>query len=154
MDLNAEDNTHDDEESDLGNDEDDTQDDEIAYTVDQEQGLEPERHPKNEPVSIEQAGKSAENSTGSAVRLRGGAEAELQKEPFKVKFSRGRAAAVYSRDGTDVNTAYTNDIGSSDDPFRPFSSKMEWEIARWAKTRGPSSTSFSELMSIDGVSDE
>jgi hypothetical protein len=33
----------------------------------------------------------------------------------------------------------------------PFISKMDWEIARWAKLRGPGSTAFSELLSIDGV---
>ncbi|KAF9477316.1 hypothetical protein BDN70DRAFT_838060, partial [Pholiota conissans] len=30
---------------------------------------------------------------------------------------------------------------------------MEWEIARWAKLRGPGSTAFSELLEIDGVVD-
>jgi hypothetical protein len=29
---------------------------------------------------------------------------------------------------------------------------MEWDIARWAKLRGPSSTAFTELMNIPGVS--
>ncbi|KAF9474258.1 hypothetical protein BDN70DRAFT_815973 [Pholiota conissans] len=28
---------------------------------------------------------------------------------------------------------------------------MEWEVARWAKLRGPGSTAFSELLEIDGV---
>ena len=37
-----------------------------------------------------------ESSQVPALRLRGGAETELQKEPFIVKFTRGQAAAVYS----------------------------------------------------------
>ncbi|KAH8976446.1 hypothetical protein EDB86DRAFT_2761698, partial [Lactarius hatsudake] len=36
--------------------------------------------------------------------------------------------------------------------FAPFSSRTEWEIAKWAKLRGPGSTAFiSLLMSIEGV---
>lgn len=37
-------------------------------------------------------------------------------------------------------------------PYHPFLSKLEWEIARWAKTRSPSSTALSELLGIEGVS--
>lgn len=33
-----------------------------------------------------------------------------------------------------------------------FSTRREWEVARWAKLRGPSSTALSELLEIDGVS--
>lgn len=36
-------------------------------------------------------------------------------------------------------------------PYAPFTSKIDWEIARWAKLRGLGSTAFSELLAIDGV---
>ncbi|KAM6489459.1 hypothetical protein JOM56_015092, partial [Amanita muscaria] len=36
-------------------------------------------------------------------------------------------------------------------PYAPFTSQLEWEIAKWAKLRGPSSTAFTDLMAIDGV---
>ena len=36
--------------------------------------------------------------------------------------------------------------------WAPFRSKMDWELARWAKLRGPGSTAVSELLGIDGVS--
>lgn len=36
--------------------------------------------------------------------------------------------------------------------WAPFSTRREWEVARWAKLRGPSSTALSELLAIDGVS--
>jgi hypothetical protein len=36
--------------------------------------------------------------------------------------------------------------------WAPFSTRLEWEVARWAKLRGPSSTALSELLQIDGVS--
>jgi len=36
--------------------------------------------------------------------------------------------------------------------WAPFASKIDWEIARWAKLRGPSSTALSELLKVKGVS--
>jgi hypothetical protein len=92
--------------------------------------------------------------TQRANRLRGGAEAELDNKPYVVKLSGGKAGAVYSdQEGVNGNTAYTSQIDNPDSPFSPFSSQIDWEIALWAKTRGPSSTAFTELMSIEGVSD-
>jgi len=42
-------------------------------------------------------------------------------------------------------------LGGGDNPWAPFNSKKDWEIARWAKLRGAGSTAFSELLAIDGV---
>ncbi|KAJ7312551.1 hypothetical protein DFH08DRAFT_791323 [Mycena albidolilacea] len=36
-------------------------------------------------------------------------------------------------------------------PYTPFTSKMDWEIAKWAKLRGSGSTAFTDLLNIDGV---
>lgn len=35
----------------------------------------------------------------------------------------------------------------------PFTSKLDWEVARWAKLRGPGDTAFTELLAIKGVSE-
>jgi hypothetical protein len=35
--------------------------------------------------------------------------------------------------------------------YTPFQSKLDWDIARWMKLRGPSSSSLQELLEIDGV---
>lgn len=53
----------------------------------------------------------------------------------------------------DVNVTYGSSISDTENPYSPFSSQMDWEIAQWAKLRGPSSMAFSDLLSIDGVSD-
>ncbi|KAG1720490.1 hypothetical protein EDB19DRAFT_1917917 [Suillus lakei] len=53
----------------------------------------------------------------------------------------------------DVNTTYGSGISNADNPYSPFASQMDWEIAQWAKLRGPSSTAFSDLLSIGGVSE-
>ena len=38
-----------------------------------------------------------------------------------------------------------------DAPWAPFSSQLDWEIARWAKMHGLSSTAVTELLKIEGV---
>jgi hypothetical protein len=37
-------------------------------------------------------------------------------------------------------------------PYAPFLFRTDWEIAKWGKLRGPSSTAFTELLEIPGVS--
>ncbi|KAJ7078689.1 hypothetical protein B0H15DRAFT_924756 [Mycena belliarum] len=38
-------------------------------------------------------------------------------------------------------------------PYAPFTSKMDWDVARWAKLRGAGSTAFRDLLNIEGVRD-
>ncbi|KAG1837634.1 hypothetical protein DFJ58DRAFT_718846 [Suillus subalutaceus] len=45
------------------------------------------------------------------------------------------------------------DGSGTDNAYTSFASKLDWEMARWAKLRGPSSTAFSELISIEGLSE-
>lgn len=35
--------------------------------------------------------------------------------------------------------------------WAPFASQLDWEVARWAKLRGPSSTALTELLKIPEV---
>jgi hypothetical protein len=102
---------------------------------------------------------TASDSITNASRLRGlgGAEEVLQKQPFIVKFTKGRAGATYATqqvEGDDLNASYRHNVanGENPSPYSPFSSKLEWEIVHWAKMRGPSSTAFNELIQIEGVS--
>ncbi|CDO69394.1 hypothetical protein BN946_scf185040.g7 [Trametes cinnabarina] len=37
--------------------------------------------------------------------------------------------------------------------YAPFRSRIDWEVARWAKMRGPGSNAGSELLGIDGLAD-
>ena len=46
---------------------------------------------------------------------------------------------------------YKEYVGATRNEWAPFVSRLDWEIASWAKLRGPGSTAFSELLSIDGV---
>ncbi|KAG1861507.1 hypothetical protein DFJ58DRAFT_839656 [Suillus subalutaceus] len=50
-----------------------------------------------------------------------------------------------------VNATYASSIDNAENPYAPFCSQMDWEVAQWAKLCGPSSTAFLDLLSIDGV---
>ncbi len=51
-----------------------------------------------------------------------------------------------------AENAYTTVVDGAENAYAPFNSKLDWEIAKWAKLRGSGSTAFSELLGIDGVS--
>ncbi|KAG2755608.1 hypothetical protein P692DRAFT_201836747 [Suillus brevipes Sb2] len=46
------------------------------------------------------------------------------------------------------------DDSSADNIYTPFASKLDWDMVRWAKLQGSSSTVFSELVSIEGLSEK
>lgn len=59
------------------------------------------------------------------------------------------------RDGNDAHAKFSDGLRrltEVEGSYAPFESKLDWEIARWAKTRGPGSTALDELLKIDGVS--
>lgn len=77
---------------------------------------------------------------------------ESEVRPTIVHFPGKRAGEVYSRGITSMQE-YENALGGpSENPHFPFTSKTDWELAKWAKLRGPSATSFTELLNISGVS--
>lgn len=49
------------------------------------------------------------------------------------------------------DTYSSNVKGSQTNPYAPFQSRIDWEIAKWAKLRGSGSTAFSDLLAIEGV---
>jgi hypothetical protein len=51
----------------------------------------------------------------------------------------------------DTNIGYQHMLRDSASVWAPFVSKIDWEVACWAKLRGPGSTAFSELLNIEGV---
>jgi len=126
-----------------------------AAMADLETGLEPERAftmATSEPATTLADPMASTGPSHAPFRLRGGAEEGLRKEPFVVKFTEGEAGKVYARTGKDENARYREQLhGAASNPYAPFTSKKDWEIARWAKLRGPGSTAFSELIGIEGV---
>ena len=82
------------------------------------------------------------------------AEEDLERRPSVTTYPGGMAGAVQSKESLGENQKYGLRITerSQENIFAPFASQLDWEVARWAKIRGPGSNSFTELMAIDGVS--
>ncbi|KAG6907625.1 hypothetical protein DXG01_008161 [Tephrocybe rancida] len=123
-----------------------------AQDVQYEGGLEPLRAQSSTTISEEQ---DMDDNQSPAARIRGGVEERLSNKPFVVKFVSQTAGAIYSQDAIQTeNEKYGANLNNVHNPFAPFASQLEWEIAKWATLRGPSSTAFTELMNIDGVAEK
>jgi len=71
---------------------------------------------------------------------------------YSSRYPQSRVGAVVSSvRHTDMQ--YSTTLGSDTNPWAPFTSEIDWKVARWAKLRGPGSTAFSELLAIEGVSE-
>ena len=81
-------------------------------------------------------------------------EAALSRKPHVIKFPSSKAGQVYRQPFLGANETYGSNLhaGGTNSIYAPFSSKLEWEIAQWAKNRGLSSTAFTDLLKIEGVS--
>ena len=72
---------------------------------------------------------------------------------FIEKFPGDTAGAVTSSAAGEDFGHYSQRIDAEEDnPYKPFTSKIEWEIARWAKLNDIGSNALTKLLSIDGVS--
>ena len=122
---------------------------EDAWLMEDEYHMEPTR--LQAPVEISNSLDQEEDlsSTHATFRLRGGYEEDLKSDPFIVKFPGTAGASSMNNENADTY----QENAPAGNPFAPFLSKLDWEVARWAKLRGPGSTAFSELMGIEGVSD-
>lgn len=85
-----------------------------------------------------------------------GAPAEPCSHVFIEHFPLGSAGQPILNQGqpdADYNV-YRCQFAGSDGAsiYHPFASKMDWEVARWAKVHGITSTAVSELLGIEGVS--
>lgn len=75
-----------------------------------------------------------------------------QSTPEHIKHFQGRAGAPLPGHGDPGYTTYGRESLGESGIWDPFHSRTDWEFARWAKLRGPSSTAVSDLLKIDGVS--
>ncbi|KAF7369562.1 hypothetical protein MVEN_00286300 [Mycena venus] len=71
-------------------------------------------------------------------------------QPFITHF--GGQAGKPVRTESPAYTQYSEFIPDSDmNSWAPFTSQIDWEVAKWAKLRGSTSTAFTDLLSIEGV---
>ena len=67
----------------------------------------------------------------------------------------GMAGKPVQTGGPTAGGVYQGKVGQGDQPanlYAPFSSQIDWEFAKWAKLRGPTSTAVTDLLNIPGVS--
>lgn len=78
-------------------------------------------------------------------------ENRFVQEPHITKFG-GAAGARLPRTEVPAYTQYKAHLAEVDDnPWAPFKSQIDWQLARWAKVRGSTSTAFTDLLAIHGV---
>ncbi|KAM5534937.1 hypothetical protein V8D89_011397 [Ganoderma adspersum] len=80
----------------------------------------------------------------------------LRNAPAHVRHFSGHAGEPTLRPEILVSgyKEYTSKVSdSANNPYAPFNSRLDWEIARWGKLHGPSSTSLTELLQIEGVTE-
>ncbi|KAF5346250.1 hypothetical protein D9758_014405 [Tetrapyrgos nigripes] len=89
------------------------------------------------------------------LNVRHEAEKSLMKNPFIVPYPDPSAGAPLNHTTLKPeNVRYLEALrsGKSEENFwAPFKSEMDWQIAKWAKLRGPSSTALTELLKIPGL---
>ena len=149
-----------------GNSDDDDDDDVGGGDIEEMQQWEPPRVPRPQhhaPVNPRHAPVHEEPELAQQQLRRRVAQGRTIFAPkVTVPFPSRRAGApVPSRDVNNnpqtgfqsyQNSLHNIDAGESSARWAPFQSEMDWQIAQWAKLRGPGSTALDELLRIDGVS--
>lgn len=91
--------------------------------------------------------------TAPARETRMAAEDRFHHKPIIVKYPGPAGKPISATRNQTSEKAYESVLKEStaSNPYAPFTSKMDWELAKWAKLRGAGSTAFSDLLNIDGV---
>ncbi|KAI1781775.1 hypothetical protein LXA43DRAFT_977924 [Ganoderma leucocontextum] len=80
------------------------------------------------------------------------AQEQLCTKTFVNRFPDPRAGApLLTKESSAYDNYQTELDPEGENPYRPFTSRLDWEIARWAKMRGPGSSAVTELLAIKGV---
>lgn len=126
-----------------------------AVEAELEGGWEPVRGDRHEPIVADVETPSDENgdaTAAAAAEARSQAEQRASAPPKIVSYS---DTYPHRKAGAIVEHAQSSDqtYSAADDTniWAPFTSKIDWEIAKWAKLRGAGSTAFSDLLAIEGV---
>jgi len=70
---------------------------------------------------------------------------------YTEKYPSSAAGEILARGETGDKSYCAAVSGQDKSPWAPFMSRKDWEVALWAKLRGPGSTAFSDLLAIPGV---
>ena len=104
-------------------------------------------------MDVDQHLNDRESNAGMAIHAEAPNCAEQGGMPFVEHFPSAVAGAPIPNMGQSVPgyQALHDNLGQGR-IWYPFQSQRDWEFARWAKNRGPSSTAVTELLAMNGVS--
>ncbi len=151
----------------------DRSDDEDEITAElEDDAWEPVREgvPSNAPLPATDDANSVPGTDGEEVDEARAAQAEMQarkladhiaaaagygvKPASTVQYSAvhrsSKVGQVLIQEETS-DERYKTTVGDAN-PWAPFVSQTDWELARWAKLRGSKSTAFTDLLGVDSVS--
>ncbi|KAG2107644.1 uncharacterized protein F5147DRAFT_653176 [Suillus discolor] len=118
---------------------------------------------EDQDLPMDEDTTSDTHSTDQNCACRHDAEAPLFQRPHIVKFPLRNAGATQDLENSDSDPdeechqtgyrCYHQQVSSAEEDgiWAPFTSRIDYEVAHWAKTQGPGSTSFSDLLEIEGV---
>ena len=123
-----------------------------AVEAELEAGWEPVRGDHHELVVETPSDEGDDAAAAAAAEARSQAEQRASAPPNIVSYS---DTYPHRKAGAIVEHAQSSDqtysAADNTNIWAPFTSKIDWEIAKWAKLRGASSTAFSDLLAIEGV---
>ncbi|KAJ6548325.1 hypothetical protein B0H10DRAFT_1969189 [Mycena sp. CBHHK59/15] len=120
-------------------------------------GYEPERPPVDPHADISMPNpepSSLHKTAAPSWEVRKAAEDRFHHTPIIERYPSPLAGKpIKSNRGKTAEEQYESSLlgSTSDNPYAPFNSKMDWEIAKWAKLRGSGSTAFTDLLNVEGV---
>jgi hypothetical protein len=135
---------------DFGNHEDE---DDLMYGAnDYGEAPAPEQPEEDMDIDEPKSDQDLEDDLYQAWEVRWAAEEAFRKTPIVEVFPLSKAGApITNIQDTPGYDSYKTCLNDSDNPWDPFLSQLDWELAYWAKRCGPSATAFTALLKIEGV---
>ena len=90
------------------------------------------------------------DDTESAAPSRISIHDRMRANPYITRFPGGKAGMPIVQTYDTSERVYEGSLGGGD-VWQPFVSRRDWEVARWAKLRGPGAAAFNEFLHIEGV---
>ncbi|KAJ7796041.1 hypothetical protein B0H13DRAFT_2392831 [Mycena leptocephala] len=135
-------------------DDEDDEDLDAEERADLAQGYEPPRPPVAASEDAPMPEPDTDNIPAPTREIRMATEDRFNHKPIVVKYHGNTARKPISTTRSPTSEkAYESTLKdcTSSNPYAPFTSKIDWEVAKWAKLRGAGSTAFSDLLNIEGV---
>ncbi|KAI0765843.1 hypothetical protein BD413DRAFT_494507 [Trametes elegans] len=136
-----------------------------SHSRDERPGLQPKSPvgPTVPPDHVEEPPLAGSQPTEDAGSMEHGSshpssdpQIPLREPPAHIQQFGGLAGSPMTNPNVRISSYHSygaNIPGSAGNLYAPFKSRMDWDLAQWAKRRGSGSTAFTELLEIKGFSE-